>query len=52
MSSALQKRMSIEEYLRFDRADPWKNEYDDGLVYPVPGAGERHNLILAGLLAA
>jgi hypothetical protein len=40
-----------EEYLRFDAADPWKNEYDDGVVYPVPSAGERHNLILAGLQA-
>jgi Uma2 family endonuclease len=45
-------RMTIDEYLRYDRADPWKNEYDDGVVYPVPSAGRRHNLILAGLLAA
>src|SRR5205085_77495 len=44
--------MTVDEYLRYDRADPWKNEYDDGVVYPVPSAGSRHNLILAGLLAA
>lgn len=45
-------RMTVEEYLRYDAADPWKNEYDDGVVTAVPSAGERHNLILAGLLGA
>src|ERR1043166_9500521 len=44
-------RMTVQEYLRYDAADPWKNEYDDGVVTPVPSAGWRHNLILAGLLA-
>jgi hypothetical protein len=45
-------RMTVDQYLRYDRADPWKNEYNDGLVYPVPSAGHRLNLILASLLAA
>jgi len=45
-------RMTVDEYLRYDAADLWKNEYDDGVVYAVPSAGRRHNLILVGLLAA
>ena len=36
-------RMTVEEYLRYDAADPWKNEYDDGVVTAVPSAGERPN---------
>src|ERR1041385_1729534 len=43
--------MTVEEYLDYDRADPWKNEYDNGIVYAGSGADARHPLLLAGLLA-
>jgi len=33
-----------------ERAAETKSEYDDGVVYAMAGAGERHNLIVAGLL--
>jgi len=33
-----------------ERLAETKSEYDDGVVYAMAGAGERHNLIVAGLL--
>jgi Uma2 family endonuclease len=45
-------RMTVDQYLRYDRDDPWKNEYDDGFVYAVPSANHRHNLILGSLYGA
>src|SRR5436190_17376061 len=43
-------RLSPEEYLRLERAAESKSEYDDGVIYAMAGAGERHNLIVAGLV--
>jgi Uma2 family endonuclease len=42
--------MTPEEYLHFERAAETKSEYDDGVVYPMVSANERHNLIVAGLI--
>ena len=44
--------MTPEEYLRRDRAAETKNEYDDGVVYAMPGANRWHSLIVAGLIGA
>jgi len=42
--------MSPEEFLRFERAAEYKNEYDNGIVMAMSGASPRHNLIVAGLI--
>jgi len=49
MSSVPQKRITPDEYLRMERAAETKSEYDDGVVYAMAGAGDRHNLIVIGL---
>lgn len=40
-----------EEYLAFERASEIKHEYDNGRVFALAGASERHNLIVANLIA-
>src|SRR5260221_13495048 len=50
MSSLAEYRVSPEEYLRLERAAETKSEYDDGVVFAMAGASERHNLIVAGLM--
>lgn len=50
MSSAAEKRLTPDEYLRLERAAETKSEYDDGVVFAMSGASRRHNLIVAGLV--
>src|SRR5438094_43162 len=50
MSSVAEKRLTPDEYLRRERAAETKSEYDDGVVYAMSGASERHNLLVAGLV--
>lgn len=50
MSSLVEYRMSPEEYLRLERAAETKSEFDDGVVFAMAGASERHYLIVAGLI--
>ncbi len=50
MSSVAEKRITPDEYLRLERAAETKSEYDDGVVYAMSGASERHNFIVAGLV--
>src|SRR5947199_6991495 len=52
MSFVAEKRLTPEEYLRLERAAETKSEYDDGVVYTMAGASERHNMIVAGLVRA
>lgn len=41
-----------EEYLAFERASETRHEFDNGRVFVRSGASERHNLIVANLIAA
>jgi hypothetical protein len=38
------------EYLTFERASETKHEYDNGRVFALAGASERHNLIVSNLI--
>jgi len=49
MASVPEYRVSPEEYLRLERAAETKSEYDDGVIYAMAGASERHNLIVGNL---
>jgi Uma2 family endonuclease len=40
-----------EEYLAFERAAEYKNEYFDGEIIAMTGASRAHNLIMTNLLA-
>ncbi|HEV2764142.1 MAG TPA: Uma2 family endonuclease [Pyrinomonadaceae bacterium] len=40
-----------EEYLELERQADCKSEYADGVVYAMAGASERHNLIVANIVA-
>jgi Uma2 family endonuclease len=43
-------RMTADEYLAFEEASDVKHEYVDGYVYPMGGATERHERIVANVL--
>jgi Uma2 family endonuclease len=45
MLSQAKTRMSVEEYLAFERQAPYKSEYFNGEVFAMSGASRRHNLI-------
>ena len=45
-------RMSVEEYLEFERVQPVRHELVDGYPYAMGGASEMHERIAANLLAA
>jgi Uma2 family endonuclease len=42
-------RLSIQEYLSFERASTEKHEYHQGEVFAMSGAGRRHNIIHSNL---
>jgi Uma2 family endonuclease len=42
---ALNRLVSVEEYLRMERASPVKHEYVGGELYAMVGASKRHNRI-------
>lgn len=46
---ALQKRFSIEEYLRFEEGAEQKHEYHNGNVIPMSGGTIEHNQIAGNL---
>lgn len=50
MSTAAVKRLSVDEYLAFERASEVKHEYYDGEMFAMAGAKEAHNLIVANLI--
>lgn len=43
------KKLSIEEYLAFEREAEGKHEYFEGEIFAMSGAGTRHNLIFSNL---
>ena len=46
------KKLSVEEYLQFERESPEKHEFYQGEVFAMAGAGRRHNLIFSNLFIA
>jgi Uma2 family endonuclease len=45
MAAQTQPRLTPEEYLKIERAAPFKSEYYDGLIYAMPGVSYTHWLI-------
>jgi len=43
------KKLTIEEYLAFERESDGKHEYFKGEVFAMSGAGTRHNIIFSNL---
>ena len=43
------QKISIEEYLAFERSAHKKHEYYKGEVFAMSGAGPRHNIIFSNL---
>lgn len=43
------KKLTIEEYLAFERESEGKHEYFQGEVFAMPGAGTRYNIIFSNL---
>jgi Uma2 family endonuclease len=43
------KKLTIEEYLAFERESEGKHEYFQGEVFAMSGAGTRHNIIFSNL---
>ncbi len=43
------EKISIEEYLAFERGSQEKHEYYKGEVFAMSGAGRRHNIIFSNL---
>ena len=44
-----QRRMTVEEYLRFDEGSPIRHEFVSGDVYAMTGATVRHNRIVRNI---
>jgi Uma2 family endonuclease len=51
MSSIPNIYISPEEYLALERKSKYKSEYIDGEVFAMAGGSERHNLIVANIIA-
>ncbi len=49
MSSQLKSRLTVEEYLAFERRSPKRHEYVDGEMFAMSGASERHNQIVVNI---
>jgi Uma2 family endonuclease len=52
VSSQPQLRYAPEEYLALERKAEYKSEYLNGEIFAMSGASERHNLIVANVLAS
>jgi Uma2 family endonuclease len=52
MSLQPQRRYTPEEYLALERKAEYKSEYFAGEIFAMSGASERHNLIVANVVAA
>jgi Uma2 family endonuclease len=51
MSRQAKTLVTPEEYLAFERAAEYKNEYFDGEIFAMVGASRRHNLITLNVAA-
>jgi Uma2 family endonuclease len=45
-----EKRYSVEEYLAMEEIAPYKNEFQNGYIYPMPGGTYNHNLIASNTI--
>ena len=52
MATIVKPKVSVAEYLEFDRRSDFKNEYFDGRIFMMAGASFNHNMITAGLTGA
>jgi len=43
------QKLTIDEYLEFEKASPEKHEYFEGEIFAMSGAGPRHNVIFSNL---
>ena len=43
------KKLSVGEYLQFEKSSPEKHEFYNGEVFSMAGAGARHNIIFSNL---
>jgi Uma2 family endonuclease len=46
------RRVTIEEYLAFERGSPTKNEFVDGEIFAMTGASRRHNLLTVNVASS
>ena len=49
MAIANVRQMTVEEYFAFDEASEYKNEYIDGVVYPMTGGTAYHAEIMMNI---
>lgn len=49
MTEAAFKMVSVEEYLRLERENPTRHDYNDGFLYAQAGASRAHNVIAGNL---
>jgi len=42
-------KLTVEEYLQFEKESPQKHEYFKGEIFAMAGAGARHNVIFSNL---
>jgi Uma2 family endonuclease len=52
MSAQPQLRLTPDEYLELDRASEFRNEYYNGLMYPMSGGTHAHAIIAGNLASA
>ena len=45
-------KLTVEEYLQFERESPEKHEYYQGEIFAMAGASPRHNVIFSNLFIA
>jgi Uma2 family endonuclease len=51
-ASVRQRRMSIEDYIRFEEAAETRHEFDNGKLIAMPGTSDKHNDICFNIKAA
>lgn len=44
------RKYSIEEYLAMEALAPYKSEFHNGYIYPMPGGTYNHNLIASNII--
>jgi Uma2 family endonuclease len=50
--AARDQLVSVEDYLESERTAPQKREYLNGVLYPMAGAGNRHNRIATNIVVS
>jgi Uma2 family endonuclease len=51
MRAATPHRMTVAEYLEWERRQPGKHEYHRGEVFAMAGGSQRHNFLSAAAIA-